>query len=316
MDPITTGALFSAASGVLSNLVNNVSNWFGAKKTTNTNIKEAEKNRKWQEDQASLAYQRQVELWNKNNAYNDPSAQMDRYKKAGLNPYLVSGNQAGLADMPSAPAAGSGANADAIAPRLSFIDPIASAIQSGATLRLSNSQANLNDANTYKANQEAFATEIKNQYLSIEKELDLAVKRGAIKESEKKVALMNFQIEGIRLENAYNRLSMQDRLVQQYGAAQQSLFDIQMQAVRRASMIQSIKESLSRTELNNANRELAGINYLLGNQEFQFFGSQLDNFNFHPKYSNQYNMGLGLGTSLFNFGKKKWNSWRSGVDSH
>lgn len=46
-----------------------------------------------------LNNQAQVELWNKQNEYNTPSAQMERYKEAGLNPYLAQQN-AGLAGSP------------------------------------------------------------------------------------------------------------------------------------------------------------------------------------------------------------------------
>lgn len=54
---------------------------------------------------ASKQYQYQVDLWNMNNAYNDPSAQMERLRKAGLNPNLVYGNGSAThtATMASAP---------------------------------------------------------------------------------------------------------------------------------------------------------------------------------------------------------------------
>lgn len=38
-----------------------------------------------------LAYQREQEMWNQQNAYNSPEAQMSRYKDAGLNPHLIYG---------------------------------------------------------------------------------------------------------------------------------------------------------------------------------------------------------------------------------
>lgn len=37
-------------------------------------------------------YEKDLELWNAQNAYNDPSAQMQRLAKAGLSPYLVYGS--------------------------------------------------------------------------------------------------------------------------------------------------------------------------------------------------------------------------------
>lgn len=49
--------------------------------------------------EAEKAYQREIEMWNMMNAYNDPAAQMARYQAAGLNPHMVgqSGTGAGNA---------------------------------------------------------------------------------------------------------------------------------------------------------------------------------------------------------------------------
>lgn len=44
------------------------------------------------EDYTKQAWDRQLQMWNMNNSYNDPSAQMARLKAAGLNPNLVYGS--------------------------------------------------------------------------------------------------------------------------------------------------------------------------------------------------------------------------------
>lgn len=41
---------------------------------------------------AEYQYSKDLEMWNRGNAYNDPMAQMQRLKKAGLNPNLVYGS--------------------------------------------------------------------------------------------------------------------------------------------------------------------------------------------------------------------------------
>lgn len=41
--------------------------------------------------EAELAYQRQVDMWNKMNMYNTPEAQMARFAAGGLNPHLIYG---------------------------------------------------------------------------------------------------------------------------------------------------------------------------------------------------------------------------------
>lgn len=52
------------------------------------------KQNEWNRQMADLEWQRNLEMWNKNNAYNSPQAQMERLKAAGLNPNLVYGNGA------------------------------------------------------------------------------------------------------------------------------------------------------------------------------------------------------------------------------
>lgn len=53
------------------------------------------KQRKWMEEQSNINYQRQQEMWRMNNDFNlqvsDPAFQMQRYKDAGLSPWLVYG---------------------------------------------------------------------------------------------------------------------------------------------------------------------------------------------------------------------------------
>lgn len=44
-----------------------------------------------QKEMAELAYQRQLEMWHLQNAYNSPQSQMQRYVDAGLNPHLIYG---------------------------------------------------------------------------------------------------------------------------------------------------------------------------------------------------------------------------------
>lgn len=54
--------------------------------------------------QAEYAYSKDVESWNRQNAYNDPSAQMDRLKAAGLNPNMVYGTGTSAATGSASPA--------------------------------------------------------------------------------------------------------------------------------------------------------------------------------------------------------------------
>jgi len=55
-------------------------------------VGQAKKEREYQKEMATTAYQRDVEMWNTQNAYNAPAAQMERLKEAGLNPNMVYGS--------------------------------------------------------------------------------------------------------------------------------------------------------------------------------------------------------------------------------
>lgn len=74
--------------GGLSAVGSAVSNIF----TNRANKRNAEKEREFQRQMAEYAHTKDLEMWNKANEYNAPSAQMQRLKDAGLNPALVYGS--------------------------------------------------------------------------------------------------------------------------------------------------------------------------------------------------------------------------------
>lgn len=93
---------FAIASGAISG-IGAIGNLFTQNSANKKNIRfqreENEKNRKFAAQQADLAYQRQIEQWNRENDYNSPSASMARLKQAGLNPDLFYGS--GVSNMSS-----------------------------------------------------------------------------------------------------------------------------------------------------------------------------------------------------------------------
>lgn len=72
--------LFSMGAGLLDARWNRKNSERNVDKTIRANKREAE-----------LAYQRQLEMWHLQNAYNTPEAQMQRFQNAGLNPHLIYG---------------------------------------------------------------------------------------------------------------------------------------------------------------------------------------------------------------------------------
>lgn len=71
---------------------------------------ENQKNRRFNHEEAELAYQRQIAMMDKQNAYNTPLAQMQRYKDAGLNPNLIVGGQSNISAPAAAAPQAAGAN--------------------------------------------------------------------------------------------------------------------------------------------------------------------------------------------------------------
>lgn len=83
--------LFNVGAGIYDSYQN--------RKTSEENTKRTIEAAK---SESELAYQRSVEQWNRQNLYNSPAAQMERFKAAGLNPHLIygqgnSGNASGYA---------------------------------------------------------------------------------------------------------------------------------------------------------------------------------------------------------------------------
>lgn len=84
------GALISVGAG----LYDSHQNRKASKENTNKTIAA-------QKAESELAYQRSVEMWNMQNLYNSPEAQMARFQQAGLNPHLIYGQgNAGNASTP------------------------------------------------------------------------------------------------------------------------------------------------------------------------------------------------------------------------
>lgn len=79
------GPLGTAAIGLGSSLISSA---FGSIFGNNS----AKQQFKYQQQLNREAFQHDVDMWNRQNAYNTPSAQMERLQAAGLNPNLVYGN--------------------------------------------------------------------------------------------------------------------------------------------------------------------------------------------------------------------------------
>lgn len=60
--------------------------------TNQANLDIAQMNNEYNQKQLETQLKNQWDMWNAENAYNDPSKQMERFQNAGLNPYMAAGN--------------------------------------------------------------------------------------------------------------------------------------------------------------------------------------------------------------------------------
>lgn len=124
----TQGGLIDTGAQLGSNII-----------TAIMQTRENKKNREFNAEQAELAYQRQIALQDKQNAYNTPLAQMQRYKEAGLNPNIVAGQSNISAPAAAAPmAAGASGSVSPMALQTNFM----AARQMEAQANLADAQAN------------------------------------------------------------------------------------------------------------------------------------------------------------------------------
>lgn len=75
-------------------IVNSITGLIQGKKNREASLQNTELSFQKNKELADYEYGRNVDMWNKANQYNAPEAQMDRLKKAGLNPNLVYGQGA------------------------------------------------------------------------------------------------------------------------------------------------------------------------------------------------------------------------------
>lgn len=131
--PVGSAAV-SALGGIAGSMI-------GKKSQDNTNQQQMEL--------AKYQYEKNLEMWNKNNEYNAPAAQMQRYQEAGLNPNLIYGSG-------SAISGNSSSTPQYQAPQLkAFTDygdlGATAAINSYNQYRITNSNVALQEANAQKA---------------------------------------------------------------------------------------------------------------------------------------------------------------------
>ena len=154
--PLATAAMISGGMSTASGIFGSIANSRIAAKQRALQYKMFREANQFNADQASLAYQRQIDEWNRQfnltNQYNDPSAQMQRLTDAGINPYNAAQS---VSPSSAAMSVGSSSAPSSAAPPydMPFANPVSSFFQSAQqglstalqVLQTTGDSASLND---------------------------------------------------------------------------------------------------------------------------------------------------------------------------
>lgn len=150
----TAAAAITAGSALVGGASNAVIGAKLNKKNRDFYREMTEKQNQFNADQAQLAYQRQRELYDyqfdKESVYNDPRAQMQRMRAAGLNPALLYGSGVGDAGSVSAAPSGVGSASAANANPPEMQNYLTPAIESLSTVAQALSDINLKSSTSEK----------------------------------------------------------------------------------------------------------------------------------------------------------------------
>lgn len=159
---------------------------------------------------AKLQNQWNLEQWNRENAYNDPSAQMARMRQAGLNPDMmygggVSGNLAASSPGMTSGAPGTPVDWSALSSKKTVMD----ALLSQKNLELMDAQIDNVQANSRKTLAEAGLSEISIEYADAKERIGLKLSEQEYENIKqdyelgvKAIERASVELEGLTLDNA------------------------------------------------------------------------------------------------------------------
>lgn len=214
---------------------------------------------------AKYRYEKDLEMWNRQNAYNTPAAQMQRYATAGINPNTVvsQGNNGNASSMPSFDAPelkpytgfgdlGAGAAANQILGKMQLDNQVRGTESQVATNTALQNKYNAEAINTSQKTEtefwnslhrareygilDEFGEDTAREQLNLIKQNQKKIQQD-INESQSRISLNSQKEENLR--NEFDLITAR----------------IGMTKAQSASLYQSIKESASRINLNELSAE-------------------------------------------------------------
>ncbi len=244
------------------NIASGIGSFVQKKKNLNKYLNfQREENQKTRDYNLNLAKQQNqwnIDQWNRENEYNTPLNQMNRYKSAGLNPDLMYGQQNLSAASPEM-TSGEGATPMDYSP-VANGPTIGEAASIAANARLTNAQAKLAESQADKVDAETVGQTINNDWLP-----KLLKGQTDINEADVKQKLADAGLKGKQIEVAVEQIKVMQQSVKE---SQKKIEDLQSQMENRTfqqvqSMLEynlrkdkqryEISEILSKVGLNHAN---------------------------------------------------------------
>lgn len=182
----------------------------------------------WERKQAAdnLAYQRQVDMWNMQNRYSSPAAQMQRYVAAGLNPNLIYGQPQAGNSMPSVSEGGttqpyfSPMKSDFLGSFLQLKNFDLNASKVAAEIRnieadtaMKQSQT---DTNIFNLETEKGRKELKDALLRAgltEKQANTAVLNAQVNYIASQINLNDLNAKGLKFDNEFKERTLENRIL-------------------------------------------------------------------------------------------------------
>jgi hypothetical protein len=219
------------------NIASGIGSFVQKKKNLNKYLNfQREENQKTRDYNLNLAKQQNqwnIDQWNRENEYNTPLNQMNRYKSAGLNPDLMYGQQNLSAASPEM-TSGEGATPMDYSP-VANGPTIGEAASIAANARLTNAQAKLAESQADKVDAETVGQTINNDWLP-----KLLKGQTDINEADVKQKLADAGLKGKQIEVAVEQIKVMQQSVKE---SQKKIEDLQSQMENRTfQQVQSMLE--------------------------------------------------------------------------
>ena len=255
------------------------SKYWDAKHQHDFDVDMLQREQQFNADQAQVAYDRQREFYNmqfQNEAqYNSPLSQMQRYMQAGMNPAMMQLNEGNTSVSASSPSAASASGSNTVnmaalqSNQLQAIQSVAGflneyqKVQSEVDLNKTQAAKNVADATkTSGVDTEKAHAEIKNILQNTD------YQRAQTANTEANTELTNTQKENVKQQTDNLRYTLKHILPKQSREIEANISKVyndilnsqQMTKAQCAELYQNIAESVSRVNLNDANRALVQKN--------------------------------------------------------